>query len=116
MGMMAHQLSHKNQSPVLMALEHTLPPSLQQDPRPTRRSVPLQPILPPSNRHGHPVLLLLRPTPMWMPNEHNNPMRERVEVSPPSRGLLACARGITLSITFFLARVWCVFHLYTSNV
>ena len=59
------------------------------------------------------VLLLLLPTPMWMPNRHHRPMKERVELSLPSRGLLACARGgiNRLSILVVLACLLYVFDL-----
>ena len=58
-------------------------------------------------------MLLLLPTSMWMLNKHHRPMQGRVEVSLPSRGLLACARGGTLVVLSVLAYLLCVFDLYT---
>ena len=59
------------------------------------------------------MLLLLLPTPMWMPNMHYRPMHGRVEVSVPSRGLFACARGGRLSVLPVLACLMYVFDLNT---
>ena len=74
--------------------------------------MPLQPIIPPPNRHKHEVLLLLLPSPKWMPNRNHMLMRGRVEVSQPSRELLACAGGSRLCVLSVLACLLCVFDLY----
>ena len=78
--------------------------------------MPLRPLLPPPNKLKHPVLLLLLlllllPTPMWMPNRHHRPMQEKVEVSLPSRGLLACTRGGRFLVLPILACLIYVFDL-----